>query len=204
MRRAEFLLASILLVAAAATAAAASVDKAMMLREHALLPQAKTELIEVIFSQAADPVKARAYYELGSIAFLERNMSAALDTWTQLATKHPTSPEAALVKNRIKELAEVVGELSRANAENAVAQSYLEHGDFWSHTDMADNFPRLFRAAKAIKPDLWMYSEIQWDNLLDPVAHQAQRRLPRGGCSSVPRPRMLALFSIEKCASVEA
>ena len=46
---------------------------------------------------------------------------------------------------------------------------------------MADNFPRLYRTAKAIKPDLWMYSEIQWDNLLDPVAHEAQRRLPTGG-----------------------
>ncbi len=46
---------------------------------------------------------------------------------------------------------------------------------------MADNFPRLYRTAKAIKPDLWLYSEIQWDNLLDPVAHEAQRRLPRGG-----------------------
>jgi hypothetical protein len=46
---------------------------------------------------------------------------------------------------------------------------------------MADNFPRLYRTAKSIKPDLWIYSEIQWDNLLDPVAHDAQRRLPRGG-----------------------
>jgi hypothetical protein len=46
---------------------------------------------------------------------------------------------------------------------------------------MADNFPRLYRTATGIKPDLWVYSEIQWDNLLDPVAHEAQRRLPRGG-----------------------
>ena len=46
---------------------------------------------------------------------------------------------------------------------------------------MADNFPRLYRTAKGVKPDLWLYSEIQWDNLLDPVAHEAQRRLPRGG-----------------------
>ncbi len=56
-----------------------------------------------------------------------------------------------------------------------------DHGDSWSHTDMADSFPRLYQTATAIKPDLWLYSEIQWDNLLDPVAHEAQRRLPRGG-----------------------
>jgi hypothetical protein len=54
-------------------------------------------------------------------------------------------------------------------------------GDSWSHTDMADNFPRLYRTAKAVDPDLWLYSEIQWDNVLDPVAHAAQQRLPQGG-----------------------
>ena len=68
----------------------------------------------------------------------------------------------------------------RANEAEA-ARRVDDHGDSWSHTDMADNFPRLYRTATAIKPDLWMYSEIQWDNLLDPVAHEAQRRLPRGG-----------------------
>ncbi len=54
-------------------------------------------------------------------------------------------------------------------------------GDYWSHTDMAENFPRLYDRAKSIKPDLWVYSEIQWDNILDPVAHEAQRKLPEGG-----------------------
>ncbi|MFN8620367.1 MAG: hypothetical protein U0869_06435 [Chloroflexota bacterium] len=68
----------------------------------------------------------------------------------------------------------------RANEAEA-ARRARAHGDFWSHTDMADNFPRLFRTAKERKPDLWIYSEIQWDNLLDPVAHEAQRRLPPGG-----------------------
>jgi hypothetical protein len=68
----------------------------------------------------------------------------------------------------------------RANDAEA-ARRVDDFGDSWSHTDMADNFPRLYRTAKAIKPDLWMYSEIQWDNLLDPVAHEAQRRLPPGG-----------------------
>ena len=49
---------------------------------------------------------------------------------------------------------------------------------------MAANFPRLYRAAKAKKPDLWIYCEMQWDNLLDPVAERgadeaaARRRLP--------------------------
>lgn len=69
----------------------------------------------------------------------------------------------------------------RRDNEAEAARRQDVHGDYWSHTDMADNFPRLYRATKAVRPDAWVYSEIQWDNLLDPVAHAAQRRLPRGG-----------------------
>ncbi|MCP4383268.1 MAG: hypothetical protein GY798_17930, partial [Hyphomicrobiales bacterium] len=68
----------------------------------------------------------------------------------------------------------------RANADEA-ARRVSDHGDSWSHTDMAENFPRLYRVAKERKPDLWMYCEMQWDNLLDPVAGAAQSSLPRGG-----------------------
>jgi len=68
----------------------------------------------------------------------------------------------------------------RANAAEA-ARRKDDHGDSWSHTDMAENFPRLYRAAKAKKPDLWIYCEMQWDNLLDPVASEAQTKLPKGG-----------------------
>lgn len=56
-----------------------------------------------------------------------------------------------------------------------------DHGDSWSHTDMAENFPRLFAAAAAKRKDLWIYCEMQWDNLLDPVAQAAQTKLPEGG-----------------------
>ena len=70
---------------------------------------------------------------------------------------------------------------ARRNNEMEAKRRVDVHGDSWSHTDMADNFPRLYRTAKARKPDLWIYSEIQWDNLLDPVAREAQRRLPKGG-----------------------
>ena len=68
----------------------------------------------------------------------------------------------------------------RANEREAARRKEV-HGDYWSHTDMADNFPRLFRTAKTRKEDLWIYSEIQWDNLLDPVSLEAQKRLPPGG-----------------------
>lgn len=68
----------------------------------------------------------------------------------------------------------------RANDAEA-ARRAKEYGDSWSHSDMAANFPRLYRAAKAVKPDLWIYCEMQWDNLLEPVAASAQAALPQGG-----------------------
>jgi hypothetical protein len=111
---------------------AASVEKAAMLRRHGLQDQAKAELIDVIFGAGGDPVKAKAFYELGSIAFDERNIAAALDAWNQLVGRFPRSDEATLVTDRVKELAETVGEVSRVSLDNAVAQAYLRHGDFWS------------------------------------------------------------------------
>jgi hypothetical protein len=116
----------------ASTLFAASVEKAGMLRRHGLLPQAKAELIDVIFSTAGDATKARAYYDLGSVAFEERNVSAALDTWSQLAEKYPKSDEAVRVKDRIRELADIVGEVGRTSTDNAIAESYVRHADFWS------------------------------------------------------------------------
>lgn len=66
-------------------------------------------------------------------------------------------------------------------ANDAEAKRRLDdHGDSWSHTDMAANFPRLYKAARAKRPDLWIYCEMQWDNLLEPVAGEAQKALPRG------------------------
>ena len=40
--------------------------------------------------------------------------------------------EATLVEDRIKQLAEIVGEVSKESVDNAIAESYLGHGDFWS------------------------------------------------------------------------
>ena len=44
----------------------------------------------------------------------------------------------------------------RANEAEA-ARRVDDFGDSWSHTDMADNFPRLYRTARDIKPDLWFF-----------------------------------------------
>jgi len=113
-------------------AIAASYDKAAMLNQHGLNREAKIELIDVLFSKASEQEKAKSYYLLGSIAFSENRIAVALDTWRELVKKYPKTSEASLVKDRIKELAEIVGDMEQESIKNAVAQSYLRHGDFWS------------------------------------------------------------------------
>lgn len=111
---------------------AASIEKAVMLNQHGLSKEAKVELIEIVFSKSDDSSKAQAYYLLGSIAFEENKITVALDSWRDLSKKYPNSEQAKLVKDRINELAEIVGESAKESIENAVALSYLRHGDFWS------------------------------------------------------------------------
>ncbi|MBX3070529.1 MAG: hypothetical protein KF883_08555 [Thermomicrobiales bacterium] len=55
------------------------------------------------------------------------------------------------------------------------------YAESWSHADMADFYPRLYDAALSKRSDLWIYSEIQWDNLLDAEAMAPLRSLPQGG-----------------------
>ena len=122
----------VILVSLCGTASAGSLKKAAMFNEHGLRVEAKKELIDVIFSKAPQEDKAEAYYLLGSIAFDERRISVALDSWKTLVAKYPKSKEATLVKDKISELAEIVGESAEESIKNAVAQSYLRHADFWS------------------------------------------------------------------------
>ena len=110
----------------------ASYEKADMLNKYGLVRESKSELIDVLFSKAPNTEKAQALYLLGSISFMENKTSTALESWKELVKKYPETKEAKLVKDRIKELAEMAGDIEKESIENAVAQSYLRHGDFWS------------------------------------------------------------------------
>jgi hypothetical protein len=111
-------------------------EKACLFREHGLLDDAKRELILVVTSHTDDPTKARALYLLGVIAFDQNHIRVALETWRQLTEKYPKSKEAVSVGERIKELAQIVGESQKEHIDNVVAESYLRHADFWSeHKD---------------------------------------------------------------------
>ena len=123
---------AVMILSSAMYAYGASYPKASMLNEHGLSKEAKSELIDIVFSNAPEGEKAKAYYLLGSIAFDENKISVALDSWRKLVKEYPKTKEAGLVQTRIKELAEIVGEMGQESIDNAVAQSYIRHGDFWS------------------------------------------------------------------------
>jgi hypothetical protein len=66
-------------------------------------------------------------------------------------------------------------------AEREDAKRREGYAESWSHADMADLYPRLYQAALSKRQDLWIYAEIQWDNLLDAEAMKPLRALPDGG-----------------------
>jgi tetratricopeptide (TPR) repeat protein len=117
----------------------ASLDKAEMLASNGLTQDATRELIEVIFSGDSKS-KPAAYYKLGSLAFREGRPRAAVAAWTDLVRKYPQAPEALSVKERLKQLAEVVLDPSKSTPDDAVAQAYLNHGNFWSNDKSAKYF----------------------------------------------------------------
>lgn len=111
---------------------AQSLERAMLFQENGLSSEAKVECIKIITSSNPSAEKATAYYILGTVAFDEKRISSALETWIKLTKQFPQSKEAIEVSARIKDLAQIVGENTRETLNNAVAQSYLRHGEFWS------------------------------------------------------------------------
>ena len=92
----------------ASTSFAASIEKAIMLNQHGLIKEAKVELIDIVFSNSGDSSKAQAYYLLGSIAFEDNRIAAALDSWRELSNRYPNSEHAKIIKDRLNELAQIV------------------------------------------------------------------------------------------------
>ena len=109
-----------------------SVDKARLLYRHGLTREAKAELIHVLFNASDDETKADAHYLLGTISFGEGRVAVAVESWRELAEQYPESQPAMLVGDDLDALDEIVEESTEASVENAVANAYLRHGDFWS------------------------------------------------------------------------
>lgn len=110
---------------------AGTIEEADMYYKYGLFDKAKEGYISIILT-GKDTDKAAAYYQLGSIVYAENDLELALDTWKTLIEKYPKSSYASMVTDRISVLAEVVGESTSKAIDNAVANSYIKNGDFWS------------------------------------------------------------------------
>ena len=118
---------------------ASQIELADKYRDFGLISKAKESYIAIAYSDSnsvfggssAGDV-ARALYSLGAIAFDEDRIELALESWTELTTKYPDSTEASLVKASLADLAQVSNQAAKGTIENALAASYIDHGDFWS------------------------------------------------------------------------
>ena len=109
-----------------------TVSQALMLKQNGLVEGAKGMFIEIIHSDAEDSSKATSLYHLGLIAFNERQLQAALNTWNSLTNQYPKSAEAKLVSEQIDYLEEEIAYLSSDIVSDVTARLYLKHADFWS------------------------------------------------------------------------
>jgi hypothetical protein len=83
------------IVIAAPWAFAESVAKARLLFANKLYIDAKREAVAVVFSDATDAEKAEALNLLGEIAVDEHDYVAAVENWSELVAKFPSTPAAA-------------------------------------------------------------------------------------------------------------
>ena len=101
--------------------------------EHGLIEDAKRAFIAIIFDRKADDAeKAKSLSFLGDIAFDEREVSLALKTWRELIETFPDSDEARLAVERIDQIGQMVETTTGDTLDNAIARSYIRHGDWWS------------------------------------------------------------------------
>ena len=127
------LIVQLFLVLAAGPAIADRTDLPHAYYKHGLIEDAKREFISIVFDREADDEeKARSLSALGDIAFDTNRTGLALATWQELIETYPNSEESKLVSERIGQLGQAVDETTGETLENAIARSYIRHGDFWS------------------------------------------------------------------------
>ncbi|MGB3375736.1 MAG: hypothetical protein WBA87_11470 [Microbacterium sp.] len=64
------------------------------------------------------------------------------------------------------------GDYGVCGCDRCVVRRGVIEGESWSHDDLVANFPPVAQAALAVRDDLWITCELQWDNLLNPDEHR--------------------------------
>jgi len=112
---------------------ASTIDTAQRFLEHNLNNRAKEIFIEI--ATAADSNqsdKATAIYELGSIAFNEGNIDTAISEWRLLQEDYPQKASEFDIEGKLKRISDIYGDSAEQDLQNAIAQSYIKNGDFYT------------------------------------------------------------------------
>ena len=120
-----------------------SVSRGLMLKMHGLEVDAKRAFIDLLYNdEAHEEDKADALYQLGLIAFNNKDIGLATETWGILIDEFPNTEKSRTVSAGIKYLLEDYDALVLESAKeeirdrkevmrDALAQSYLLNAQFW-------------------------------------------------------------------------
>ena len=120
-----------------------SVSRGLMFKMHGLEVDAKRAFIDLLYNdEAHEEDKADALYQLGLIAFNNKDIGLATETWGLLIDEFPNTEKGRTVSAGIKYLLEDYDALVLESAKeeihdreevmrDALAQSYLLNAQFW-------------------------------------------------------------------------
>ncbi len=109
-----------------------SLERAKLLYEHGLDQDARRELVAIVINSKDAPEKARALDHLARIAIDQKRFLTAVDTWGRLIVDYPESPEASEAREKLPMVKELLARLADDSIEEAAAEVYLSHADFWA------------------------------------------------------------------------
>ena len=113
-----------------------AVSRGLMLKMHGLEADAKRAFIDLLYNdEAHEEDKADALYQLGLIAFNNKDIGLATETWGILIDEFPNTEKGRTVSAGIKYLLEdynaLVLESAKEEVSDVSAQSYLLNAQFW-------------------------------------------------------------------------
>lgn len=117
----------------ASSVMAGDIDLAARYLDHKLTDHAKLIYIDVaVDPDASDSDRVEALFQLGTIAFIENNYEVAISEWGILLSEYPEEAKLYDIQGKLNTLNDVYGENADRIVQNAVAESYISNGDFYS------------------------------------------------------------------------
>lgn len=112
---------------------ASTIDTAERFLEHNLSDRAKEIFIEIATgADSPQNEKATAIFHLGSIAFNEGNIDTAIREWRLLQENYPEQATEFDIEGKLKRISDIYGDSAEQDLQNAIAQSYIKNGDFYT------------------------------------------------------------------------